>query len=425
MLGPMSTRLAGRKTLGVAGCVLLLARAQPGAVGQAADYHVTPAGQPDAVGSAAAPWDLSSALAGRHKIVPGDTVWVHGGRYKFPARTGGKGFPVRLAGQAGAPVRVRAWPGEQATLDGGLDIQPPSTHLWIWGLEILVSEPRPSGPVPPDPSYGNVNRPWGGVNLSSGQGCKFINLIVHDNCQGASWWAGAEESEMYGCIFHDNGWAGTDRGHGHAIYTQNNQGWKTISDCLFTGGHGYTLHAYGSARADVNNFQVQGNIAYNAHTFLMGGGKPSHGLRLWTNVFFNVPVQLGYNAPTNEDCEIRGNLIVNAGLSVNRFGHVTQADNLVLAPGAPRPATNRVLLRPNRYDPARAHLAIFNWQHKATVEVDTTGFLKTGESFRLLDPRAVFGPPLLTGRLSAPALAVPMSGEFAAFVLMKDSRPDR
>jgi hypothetical protein len=54
---------------------------------------------------------------------------------------------------------------------------------------------------------------------------------------------------------------------------------------IFTGGYGYTLHAYGCSRAAVNSYLVEGNIAYAAHTFLLGGGRPSHGIRVVTNCF--------------------------------------------------------------------------------------------------------------------------------------------
>ena len=187
--------------------------------------------------------------------------------------------------------------------------------------------------MPPDPSYGNVNRPWGGLNVNTGTGCKFINLVIHDNSQGVSWWTPSKDSELYGCLIYDNGWAGTDRGHGHAIYTQNADGTKTIADCIMTGGHGYTLHAYGSSRADVDNYLVAGNIAYAANTFLIGGGKPSHHIRVHDNILHGVRMQLGYWAPRNEDCEVRDNVVVDAGLRINRFEQVAREGNLVLAKG--------------------------------------------------------------------------------------------
>ncbi len=404
----------------LAACLIILVRQAHELPALAADWHVMTNGVPNGSGTQSGPWDIASALEGRHKIEAGDTLWIHQGRYKAEPRVGGTGFVVRLVGRGGAPVQVRAWKGEHVTIDGGLNIQPPSTHLWSWDVEILVSEPRPPAPVPPDPSYKNVNRPWGGLNVYSGQECKFINLVIHDNSQGVSWWAASQESEMHGCILYDNGWAGTDRGHGHAIYTQNNEGVKTISNCIFTGGYGYTLHAYGSSRADVNNYRVEGNIAYDAHTFLIGGGKPSHGIQVLTNCFYGVPVQLGYGARTNENCEVRDNVIVNADLTINRFKSVVSEGNQIVAKDDPRPGGSRVFLRVNKYDPHRANVAIFNWERQSSVDVDVSTLLTIGDSFRLMNPRDFYGMPVLTGKVAGPKIKVPMDGEFAAFVLIKE-----
>jgi hypothetical protein len=293
-------------------------------------------------------------------------------------------------------------------------------HLWIWDLEITVSEPRPEKPVPPDPSYKNVNRPWGGLNVYSGSGCKFINLIIHDNSQGVSWWTPSKDSELHGCIIYDNGWAATDRGHGHAIYTQNNEGVKRISDGIFMGGFAYSLHAYGSSRADVNNYRVENNIFHDSGPFLIGSGKPSHRIQVFTNFLYRVPMRLGYNAPYNEDCEVRGNVIVNAALSINKYKQVVQEDNVVLTKDDPRPLTSKIILRPNKYDPHRANLVVLNWTQQAVVSVDASAFLKINEKYRLITPRDFFGKPVLAGNYEGRPLRVPVPGEFAAFVLMKE-----
>src|SRR5262249_47485016 len=160
---------------------------------------------------------------------------------------------------------------------------------------------------------------------------KFINLVIHDNSQGVSWWTPSHGGELHGCLIYDNGWAGTDRGHGHAIYTQNAEGDKTISDCIMTGGYGYTLHAYGSSPADVANYLAAGNIVYNSDTFLIGGGKPSHGIRVFSNALYKASMQIGYSAPSNDDCEVRNNIVVEGALSINRFKSVVNEGNLVLA----------------------------------------------------------------------------------------------
>lgn len=384
----------------------------------AAEWHATTNGLSQNSGTEHAPWDLASALDGRQPIAPGDTLWIHHGTYKFPGKTGSTGYPIRLRGNENSPLRIRAWRSERVTIDGGLTVQPPSSELWIQDLEITVSEPRPATAVPPDPSYANVNRPWGGLNVYSGKNCKFINLVIHDNSQGASWWTVSQDSEMHGCIIYDNGWAGTDRRHGHAIYTQNNEGIKTISDCLFTGGHGYTMHAYGSSRAYVNNYTMEGNVAWNGNTFLIGGGRPSEGIRVISNYLHGVALQIGYNAPTNRDCVLQGNILVNAGLTINHFGQVEQENNLLLSKNAPRPSGAEVILRKNKHDPTRAHLVVFNWERRPEVTVDVSTFLKPGDSFRLLNPRDFFGPAMLEGT----ARSKNLSGEFACFVLLRGSK---
>src|SRR5438876_898900 len=69
-----------------------------------AGFHVTTGGSKGGDGSAAAPWDLPTALAAPAAVKPGDTIWVHGGTYKVALGIS------NLAGTDGAPVTVRAVP---------------------------------------------------------------------------------------------------------------------------------------------------------------------------------------------------------------------------------------------------------------------------------------------------------------------------
>ena len=59
------------------------------------------------------------------------------------------------------------------------------------------------------------------------------------------------------------------------------------------------------------------------------------------------------------------------------------------------------------------------YERRPEVEVDAGEFLKAGESYRLLDPRDVFGKPVRAGKADGRPIRVPVAGEFAAFVLMK------
>ncbi len=188
-----------------------------------------------------------------------------------------------------------------------------------------------------------------------------------------------------------------------------------------TGGFGYTMHAYGSSRAYVDNYLVEGNIACDGGTFLIGGGRPSRNVRAVENYLYRVNMQIGYSAPHNEDCEIRDNVILGGGLQINKFKIAVKEGNLVLGKNDPRPkdADVRIVLRPNRYDPDRAHLAVFNWARKPAIDLTPKSFLKTGETYRLMDPRRLYGEPVLSGTFDGKPIRVPLDGEFAAFVLLR------
>jgi hypothetical protein len=188
-----------------------------------------------------------------------------------------------------------------------------------------------------------------------------------------------------------------------------------------TGGYGYTVHAYGSSRAFVDHYLAEGNVCYDGGRFLIGGGRPSRDIQVVDNHLYNVGMQLGYSAPENEDCEVRGNVIVNGGLDINKFKKVVEEDNLVLGKNDPRPAgaPARVVVRPNRYDAGRFHVIVWNWARRPTVDLELGLHLKAGESYRLMSPRDVFGEPVLAGVCEGRPIAVPVPGEFAAFVLLK------
>ena len=103
-----------------AACLLAVAWRAYDLPSLAADWHVATNGSPNGAGLPASPWDIVSALEGRRKIEPGDTLWIHQGCYKAEPKAGGMGYVVRLAGRDGAPVQVRTWQRQRVTIDGGL-----------------------------------------------------------------------------------------------------------------------------------------------------------------------------------------------------------------------------------------------------------------------------------------------------------------
>lgn len=377
-------------------------------------FYAAPEGRPEAPGTRAEPWDLASALAGRRALAPGDVLWVRGGTYRGP-------FEVRLAGTESAPIHVRAVPGERATiLDGGLRVSEPAAGLWIWDLELAGSLPPERRVSAQKGSHPSDLPTADGLSVRSGRGLVFVNLLIHDNPgNGVGWWTPAEGGEIHGAVIYGNGWKGPDRGHGHAIYTQNREPVKTISGCILSAGFdgGYSLHAYGSSRAWVDHYVVEENIAYGPGPFLVGGGRPSRGLRIRRNFLYRASLRVGYSAPENEDAEVRDNVVVGGDISILRFKAAVSEGNVRTIPDA------RTVLLPNRYDPSRAHVAAFNAPRAPSVPLEAGAFLPPGTPFRLLDPHNLHGPPVLRGRAPEGPLALPVAGEFAAFVLVKETAP--
>ena len=396
-------------------CVLAVA-VQISLAGQ---WYVLPDGKSSNPGTREAPWDIASALDGRQKIAAGDTIVLLEGTYR---RRPQELYEIRLVGTAESPIHIQPEAGKRARIDGGLSMQSPSAHVWVRDLEIFVSEPRPQEPVSAGSHPQDLKRPWGGLHTFGGKNCKYINLVIHSCNQGISCWKGEIDPEIYGCIIYGNGWMGTDRGHGHCIYTQNDEGVKTISNCIMTCPYdgSYSVHAYGSEQAYVNNFLLEENICYDRGPFLVGGGRPSRNIRALRNHLYNVDMRIGYAAPYNENCEIRDNVIVNGQLNISGYRQVTQQGNLVVARDQERPKGVKTFLLPNRYDENRAHLVIYNWEKADTLEVRAAPFLRDGDSYRLMDPQDFFGRPAAQGKCSGATIRVPVKGEFTAFVVLKE-----
>lgn len=72
-------------------------------------------------------------------------------------------------------------------------------------------------------------------------------------------------------------------------------------------------------------------------------------------------------------------------------------------------ATPDVIVRPNRYEPGRAFVTVWNWPGAAAVPVDLSGVLKPGDRFQIHHVYDVFGAPVLTGTYTGAPVTIPQT----------------
>lgn len=391
-------------------------------------WFISPQGTITGLGTQQSPWDITSTLAGKQNVRPGDNVYLLEGIYRCPDRgLDNQGYRISLKGSREQPIRIASAPGHHALVDGGLCVLEGTQYIHLENIEITASEnqymPRTISEKGSHPK--SYNRIWGGLWIAGGDTCKYINLVIRDCAIGILFKQAAVNSEIYGCIIYDNGWKAPDRGHGHAIYTQNKEGSKLIENCIMTGGFGYTLHGYTGPTEPgryVDNYQARRNICYKGGPSLFGGANPSKNILLVENVFYDLPkVQLGYSAPFNYDCQLIDNYFIKTPLVIKNFKEVKKEGNVNI--DKMEPPVERCFIYKNRYDPNRAHVAVLNAKLAKEVDIDVSEFLKDGEAYCFLDPKDLWGKPVKEGIYRGQKLSVPVGDLFAAFVLLKAESP--
>jgi hypothetical protein len=218
-------------------------------------HYVAPNGSSSGDGSIGNPWDLATALAGPSAVKPGDTIWLRGGLYGGANGTPGTLYTANIAGTASQPVLVRQYPGERATVNGNIAVY--GAYVYYWGFEITSLNPDRSDTAT---RYECMDTYPGST------GVKIINMVLHDCLQGVGFWVDAIDSEATGNLIYYNGEEGATRGQGHGIYAQNDTGKKLLQDNIVFGSFDINMQFYGSGAAFVRNFNLNGNVSFNAGT---------------------------------------------------------------------------------------------------------------------------------------------------------------
>ncbi|WP_284652711.1 right-handed parallel beta-helix repeat-containing protein [Flavobacterium terrisoli] len=223
-------------------------------------------------GTVTNPFNLNAALNLTDVILPGDILWLKGGRY-----TGR--FVSKLSGKAIAKITIASWPGEWAILDGNiLNTKSSNSNnnqvLKVLGGNVIFKdfEVTYSKVIRSDttPNYALC----GGIEHTSGEDCEFINLIIHDNPgKGMGSWKEVGGTFVYGCIIYNNGYLTPrkdKRGHGPGLYVQNESDKYRVfkNNIVFNNFHD-GFQCYSTGKAPVKNITLDDNTVFN-------NGSPHH-----------------------------------------------------------------------------------------------------------------------------------------------------
>ena len=398
-------------------------------------FNVTPEGSPEGDGSLDDPWDFDTALRHPQSVLPGDVIWVHEGIYRGT-------WVAKLEGEEDNPIILSARPGARVTLDSEGSSEPVLQIYRQWsifrGLELTNSDP--------DRRNDRGTGIWvGGDHIS------LQNLIVHEVGSGIS--GGQLDNdvqqgtfvELHGCVFYNNGWLGTDRGHGHHIYLTNRDSKMMLVDNVFFSAYGFGVHAYSETdRNYVQGFDFIGNV-----WFLNGapgqklvdgcliGHNGSHGvdgvlLREnlgWALDLGGRDVRLGWSAQQNGEVILQDNYLVGKTIFLDEWEDIELTNNTfvgslegVEAEEYPEneylssvPDENKIFVRPNRYEPGRAHIIVYNWEELDEVVINLEsylpgGFLSDGAPFIIRNIQDYYGDPVLTGTHDGGDIVLPMAG---------------
>lgn len=422
----------------------------------APEFYVSPTGSPSGDGSLANPWDLATALDGPAAVTPGSTIWLRGGTYTNGPHFG-HGYLSNLTGTADAPIVVRQYPGERATVTKFLFVR--GAYTWYWGFEV----------VHPAPHAGNAL----GID-NRGPGTKLINLVVHDaSASGIMIQPEATNAEVYGSISYNNG--RTDN-FDHGIYCQS-QTTTLLRDNIVFDNWAFGIHCFSETGPFLQNIALEGNVSFNNSVWgvprpdiFVGGELPASGITVHQNYTYRTdfsPIavaDVGWDFAVNEEVVFTNNYLVGGWIHVGAWATATVTGNTLFnftnggmvwnvgdlsghtwssntffgdstalvwrygrgslttfpgwraQTGFTHPGTYaggvptgvKVVVRPNQYEPGRANIIVYNWAQQSTVSVGVSGILNLGDGYVVQHAQDFYGTPVVSGIYTGRPLQLPM-----------------
>jgi hypothetical protein len=303
-------------------------------------FHVTTTGSAGGSGTLTSPWDLKTALNHPSAVEGGDIIYIHEGTY-YGA------YASNLNGTSAKAITVRPWYDETVIIDSCKDVSGGLTaalefggsYTRIMGLTIRNSNPN---------HYVPIENGFDGVYYT-GSYNKLINCVIHDNTgNGIGFWSSAVGSEVAGCIIYHNGTIGSDRGHGHGLYIQNDSDtYKFVHDNIIFNSFGKGAQIYGT-NVSVRNVKMTNNIIFNSalaasnsieQGIYAGGEKPVNNIILNDNIFYVSPqyntaasAKFGYGNVQNGYGEFKNNVCIDAYLHITKnWDKITASNNAYIS----------------------------------------------------------------------------------------------
>lgn len=417
------------------------------------------------------PWDLATALAGGNgHIQPGDTLWIRGGTYTgvngfhstltgtASARIIVRGFP----GERAIIDKAGTASGEILTVDGA--------YTTYWGFEIMNSATERTSTRKTGVYLQNgtnirlvnlvIHDTGMGVFAEEGTGgaeiygCLIWNvgweeatrsnghaLYLKQNASGSKLVRDNVMFNEFGFgihVYSDAGTGGLENETFIGNVAFNSGSLSTFSSRNFQIG-GQEVATGDTARDNVFYFSAgvgQGNTRLGYQTLLNGsvvfqnnlivGGSELVDDGYWQNAVIQNNTWVGtsrvvtfrdtsavghawsgntfYRDPTATAWSFQGTTYTFTNWKTNSGLSATDA-----APGG-TPSATQVIVKPNAYEAGVGYVVIINWANQASVPVNLSTILSSGDKYQIRNVQDVFGSPVASGTYSSGTVSVSMAG---------------
>jgi hypothetical protein len=73
-----------------------------------------------------------------------------------------------------------------------------------------------------------------------------------------------------------------------------------------------------------------------------------------------------------------------------------------------KPSGVRTVVRPNIYEPGRAHIVVYNWARTSSVSINLSSVLSSGQKYEVRNAQNYFASPVTTGTFGGSTISIPL-----------------